>query len=192
MFENETQITRIRDLAEGIVLAEDRIGRLERIVIAHKDELITLMQQAGQTGVKLDSGLFPRLETKQRISKRKEVAADNLHGWLAFNGLSDIIKPTVHHGTLQTTLEGFIAAGNVLPDDLFSQFEQVVIRMNGRTQFLKDHSARMESSNAEKKSLTQPTQGMQKTRKKGLYLLTIATLASLAALALEKWRLIYA
>ena len=73
MFENDGQITRIKELAEGIVLAEDRIGRLERIAIAKKNELITLMQQSGQVGVKLESGLFPRLETKQRISKRKEI-----------------------------------------------------------------------------------------------------------------------
>ncbi len=139
MFTTERQHTRIKDLAEGIVLVEDRIGRLERIAIAKKDELIALMQQAGQTGVKLESGLFPRLETKQRISKRKEIEAEIMYGWLAFNGLGDIIKPTVHHGTLQTTLEGFIAAGNELPDDLFNQFEQVVIRFNGRTRFLQEY-----------------------------------------------------
>ena len=136
MFENETQITQIKDLAEMIVLAEDRIARFERIVIAKKDELIALMQQAGQTAVKLESGLAPRLETKQRISKRKEVDLDDLFYWLCEHGLSDIIKATVHHGTLQTTLEGFIAAGNELPSDMFNQFEQTVIRFNGRTKFL--------------------------------------------------------
>ena len=138
MFENESQITRIKELAEGIVLAEDRIARLERIAVFKKKELIALMQQAGQTGVKLDSGLFPRLETKQRIGKRKEIEADELHSWLAEHGLADIIKPTVHHGTLQTTLEGFIASGNTLPEKLFNQFEQVVIRFNGRTRFLQE------------------------------------------------------
>ena len=138
MFENETQITRIKELAEGIVLAEDRIGRLERIAIAKKDELITLMQQAGQTGVKLESGLFPRLETKQRIAKRKEVKAEQLYIWLVENGIGDIVKPTVHHRTLQTTLEGFIAAGNELPSEMFNQFEQTVIRFNGRTKFLQE------------------------------------------------------
>ena len=136
MFENDGQITRIKELAEGIVLAEDRIGRLERIAIAKKNELITLMQQSGQVGVKLESGLFPRLETKQRISKRKEIENEELFDWLYYNGLEDIIKPTVHHGTLQSTLEDFIAAGNLLPPGLFNQFEQTVIRFNGRTRFL--------------------------------------------------------
>jgi hypothetical protein len=138
MFENESQITRIRELAEGIVLTEEKIGRLEKEAIAKKEALISLMQQAGQTGVKLESGLFPRLETKQRIGKRKEAAADELHIWLAEHGLSDIIKPTVHPGTLQTTLEGFIAAGNELPSEMFNQFEQTVIRFNGRSRFLQE------------------------------------------------------
>ena len=141
MFENETQITAIKELAEMIVLAEDRIARFERIVIAKKDELIALMQQAGQVGVKLESGLFPRLETQQRISKRKEIEAEQLYIWLVENGVGDIVKPTVHHGTLQTTLEGFIAAGNELPPEMFNQFEQTVIRFNGRTRFLQEHSS---------------------------------------------------
>ena len=141
MFENETQITQIKDLAEMIVLAEDRIARFERIVIAKKDELIALMQQAGQVGVKLESGLFPRLETQQRISKRKEIEAEQLYIRLVENGIGDIVKPTVHHGTLQTTLEGFIAAGNELPPEMFNQFEQTVIRFNGRTRFLQEHSS---------------------------------------------------
>ena len=136
MFENEVQITQIKELAEGIVLTEEEIGRMEKEVIARKEALISLMQQAGQTAVKLDSGLAPRLETKQRISKRKEVDLDDLFYWLCEHGLEDIIKATVHHGTLQTTLEGFIAAGNELPPDMFNQFEQTVIRFNGRTKFL--------------------------------------------------------
>ena len=136
MFENDGQAKKITELAESIVLTEDRIGRMEKEVIARKEALISLMQQAGQTGVKLDSGLAPRLETKQRIGKRKEIEAGDLHIWLARHGLADIIRPTVHPGTLQTTLEGFIAAGNPLPEKIFNQFEQTVIRMNGRSQFL--------------------------------------------------------
>ena len=136
MFSTDRQITAIKELAEMIVLAEDRIARFERIVIAKKDELIALMQQAGQVGVKLESVLFPLFETQQRISKRKEIRAEQLYIWLVENGIGDIVKPTVHHGTLQTTLEGFIANGNELPPEMFNQFEQVVIRFNGRTKFI--------------------------------------------------------
>ena len=139
MFENETQITQIKELAEGIVLIEARVERLEKEAVAKKEELIALMQQAGQTAVKLDSGLFPCLETKQRISKRKEITVEKLSIWLLENDLYDIIRPTVHPATLQSTLEGFIAAGNELPENIFSQFEQVVIRFNGRTKFLSSY-----------------------------------------------------
>ena len=136
MFENDGQLKKIKELAESIVLTEDRIGRMEKGVIARKKALIALMQQAGQVGVKLESGLFPRLETKQRISKRKEIEAEQLYIWLVENGIGDIVKPTVHPGTLQTTLEGFIAAGNELPEKIFNQYDQTVIRMTGRSQFL--------------------------------------------------------
>ena len=136
MFNTDKQIKQIKELAESIVLTEETINRLEKEAAAKRQALITLMQQAGQTAVKLESGLAPRLETKQRISKRKEIPAEKLHSWLAEHGLADIIKPTVHHGTLQTTLEGFVAAGNALPENIFNQFEQTVIRFNGRTRFL--------------------------------------------------------
>jgi hypothetical protein len=139
MFENDTQVKQIKKLAEGIVLTEEKIGRLEKEAAAKRQALITLMQQAGQTAVKLDSGLSPRLETKHRISKRKEIPANRLYSWLSEHGLGDIIKPTVHHGTLQTTLEGFVAAGNAFPENIFNQFEQTVIRFNGRTRFIQEH-----------------------------------------------------
>ena len=139
MFENETQITRIKELAEGIVLAEDRIKQLEKMATTKKYELTALMQQAGQTGVKLESGLFPRLETKQRISKRKEIEFEELYRWLYYNNLEDIVKLTVHPKTLQSALEGFIATGNELPESLFNQFEQTVVRFGGRTAFLRNH-----------------------------------------------------
>ena len=148
MFEDDGHLKKIKELAESIVLTEEKIGRMEKEVIARKEALISLMQQAGQTGVKLDSGLAPRLETKQRIGKRKEIEAGDLHIWLARHGLADIIKPTVHPGTLQTTLEGFIAAGNALPEKIFNQYEQTVIRMNGRSQFLADNSRTQEPKNS--------------------------------------------
>jgi hypothetical protein len=141
MFENDTQKTRIKDLAEGIVLAEDRIKQLEKMATTKKYELMALMQQAGQTGVKLDSGLAPRLEIKQRVSKRKEIEFEELYRWLYYNNLEDIVKLTVHPKTLQSALEGFIAAGNELPESLFNQFEQTVVRFGGRAKFLRDNNS---------------------------------------------------
>lgn len=136
MFENETQLKQIKELAEGVVLAEAEIERLEQDTAAKKEALITLMQQAGHMAVKLDSGLCPRLETKQRIGKKKDADNETMFEWLSKNGLGDIIKPAVHAGTLQTALEAFTADGKSLPEKIFNQYEQTVVRFGGKTKFL--------------------------------------------------------
>ena len=140
MFENEAVKTQIRDMAESIVLTEAKIDRLKKKLLVDKERLILVFQQSGQLSTKLDSGLIPRIETQQRISKRGEVETEDLFSWLAEHELADIIKPTVHQKTLQSTLEGYIAKGNELPEKLFSQFEQTVIRFNGRTKFIQDRN----------------------------------------------------
>ena len=137
MFENTQQQTEtIKQLAEGIVLAEARIEELEQEVVTKRESLIALMQQAGLSSLKLESGLSPRLETKQRISKRGEVENERLFEWLHANGLGDLIKPSVHPGTLQTALAQFAGQGNTLPETIFNEFEQTVIRFNGKSKFL--------------------------------------------------------
>jgi DNA polymerase III delta prime subunit len=69
-------------------------------VLAATNQLLA-KERDGLAEQKLDSGLAPRLETQQRISKRKEVGPDDLFFWLSVNELEDIIKPTVHPKTLQ-------------------------------------------------------------------------------------------
>lgn len=133
---NEQQNATIKDLAESIVLTEARIEELEKEVVTKKESLIVLMQQTGQMAVKLDSGLSPRLETKQRISKKADVENERLFEWLHANDLGDLIKPSVHAGTLQSALAEFIEQGNTLPETIFNEFEQTVIRFNGKTRFL--------------------------------------------------------
>jgi hypothetical protein len=140
MFENDGQDTQIRDLAEKIVLTEDTIDQLKRGLLVDKERLILLFQQSGQLSTKLDSGLIPRIETQQRISKRGEVETEDLFNWLADNDMADIIKPTVHQKTLQSTLEGYIAKGNELPADMFNQFDQVVLRFSEKAKFLREYN----------------------------------------------------
>ncbi len=126
------QMNSIKQFAEEIVLTEAKIEDLEKEVVTKKEALIALMQQTGQTAVKLDSGLSPRIENQTRISKRKEIENERFFSWLHNNGLGDIIKPSVHAGTLQTALEEFIATGKSLPESIFNEFEQTVIRFNGK------------------------------------------------------------
>jgi hypothetical protein len=133
---NEKQNATIKELAESIVLTESQIEDLEKAVVTKKEALIALMQQTGQTAVKLDSGLSPRIENQTRISKRKEIENEQLFTWLNDNGLGELIKPSVHAGTLQTALEEYTAQGNSLPEEIFHEYEQTVIRFNGKTKFL--------------------------------------------------------
>ena len=137
MFENKGQKTRIKDLAEGIVLTEEKIGRLEKVVIADRQALILLMQQSGMVAPGLTSGLTPTLQVNPKISRKSSVKDAELFKYLASIDLADIIKPFVHAGTLQSTLVKFIAKGNTLPPDMFNQFDKIVVRMNGRTDFLR-------------------------------------------------------
>lgn len=126
----------IKQLAEEIVLTEDKIERLEKETAAKKEALIALMQQTGLHSVKLDSGLSPRIENQIRIGKRKEVENEPFFAWLHDNGLADLIKPGVHAGTLQIALSEYIAKGNALPEELFHRFEQAALRFGGRKRFL--------------------------------------------------------
>lgn len=137
MFETtNTQMQDIKELAESIVLTEARIDKLKSDVTDKRDQLIALMQQSGTESVKLESGLSPKLESKHRYSKKKVVEDSTFFKWLTDNGLGDIIRPGVHHGTLNTALDEFSLQGGDVPEDMFNSFEQPSIRMNGRSKFL--------------------------------------------------------
>ena len=138
MFENDGQKTRIRDLAEGIVLTEEKIKRLEKAVIADREALILLMRQSGMSSPGLTNGLNPTIQVNPKITRKSSVKDAELFKYLASIDLADIIKPYVHPGTLQSTLVKFIDAGNELPPELFNQFDKTTIRMNGRADFLRD------------------------------------------------------
>ena len=137
MFAPSGNITQsIKELAEIIVLTEDQIDKLKSDVTDKRAQLITLMQQSGTESVKLESGLAPKLESKQRYSKKSQVEDTAFFKWLSDNGLGDIIRPAVHHGTLNTALDEFNLQGGDVPEELFNSFEQSTIRMNGRSKFL--------------------------------------------------------
>ena len=147
MFENDGQKTQIMDLAEEIVLTEEKIKRLEKEVVAKRAEIIAVMQQSGQLSGGYENKLHPRLETQLKISKRVSVEDKQLHSWLAEHDLADIIKPTVHAGTLQSTLVKFIDRGGELPPEMFNQFEKTVVKFGGRTKFVAKNSRIQEPQN---------------------------------------------
>ena len=143
MFECPQEInSTVKELAESIVLEEARVENIKKEVTAKRDQLICLMQQAGLASVKLDSGLAPKLEVRQRFSRRKDVSETEVFRWLAANGLADIIRPAVHPGTLQKALEEHAGQQGDVPQDIFNSFEQPTIRMNGKTKFLNNQKTK--------------------------------------------------
>ena len=139
MFENKAQKQLIKNLAESIVLTEEKIKELKQEVLVQRDELIVALQQSGQKGADLTSGLHPHLTIKPRISKIDTVEDPEFFSWLAKNDMADIIKPTVHSKTLQSTLEGHIAKGNKLPTTLFKQFDQTTVGFTNRAKFVREN-----------------------------------------------------
>lgn len=49
---------------------------------------------------------------------------------------SDIIKPTVHWGTLNSTMKDFVGGGGELPELVINAVPEKGIRMNGKSKFL--------------------------------------------------------
>ena len=138
MFENKEQKQLINNLAESIVLTEEKIKTMKREVLVQRDELIVALQQSGQKGSDLDSGLHPHLTIKPRISKIDTVEDPEFFAWLAENDMADIIKPTVHQKTLQSTLEGHLAKGKKIPMTMFKQFDQTTVGFTNRSKFVRE------------------------------------------------------
>ncbi len=139
MFENKEQKQLIKNLAESIVLTEEKIKTMKREVLVQRDELIVALQQSGQKGSDLTSGLHPHLTIKPRISKIDTVEDPEFFKWLSENDMADIIKPTVHSKTLQSTLEGHLAKGKKLPTTLFKQFDQTTVGFTHRAKFVREN-----------------------------------------------------
>jgi len=139
MFENKEQKQLIKNLAESIVLTEEKIKTMKREVLVQRDELIVALQQSGQKGSDLTSGLHPHLTIKPRISKIDTVEDPEFFAWLADNDMADIIKPTVHQKTLQSTLEGHLAKGKSIPATMFKQFDQTTVGFTNRSKFVREY-----------------------------------------------------
>ncbi len=130
-------------LAEYIALEDDAVTALDtelkdrkKKLDEAKEQLCSLLQQAGLTSIKLASGLTPSIKIETKYYKQKGVADEQLFGWLHDNGLGGIIKPTVHHGTLNSTLTQFTEQGGTAPELIFNISEKKSVRMNGKSKFL--------------------------------------------------------
>lgn len=154
MFGSETESLErtAAQLAEFIAIEDDAVSRLKHELTertenldACKEQLATVLNQAGLQSIKLESGLSPAVAEKTQYFKAAGVDDPILFVWLRDNDLGDIIKPTVHFGTLQSTLKAFVDGGGVLPE-IINVSTKLTIRMNGKAKFL---AARAAGRNAE-------------------------------------------
>jgi hypothetical protein len=133
---------RIDSMAQFAAVEEDAIGKLEDQITERKanldkikEDMATMMIQAGISSIKLECGLNPKAETKTKFFKAAGVDDDTLFDWLRGNQLGDIIKLHVAWQTLNSTLKTFRDQGNEVPA-IINATEYKTVRMNGKSKFL--------------------------------------------------------
>ena len=130
-------------LAEHIVIEEDKIDQLEtglktrkEKLAEAKEQLASLLMQAGLESIKLESGLNPKVRINRRYYRQAGLGDEELFAWLAANQLDGIIKPTVHFGTLQSAMKEYEEQGNTPPENIFNTVDQRTVTMYGKSKFL--------------------------------------------------------
>lgn len=136
-------IAQIDEFAQGVCIEMGAVADLERefkdrkaALDSAKEQLNQMLTEAGMESCKLECGLNPRAKINKRIFKAKGVDDSQLFGWLRAKDLGDIIKETVHHGTLNSTMKEFEDAGNELPESIFNISLRPTITMGGKSAFL--------------------------------------------------------
>ncbi|HPC97035.1 MAG TPA: hypothetical protein PLU87_18990 [Sedimentisphaerales bacterium] len=133
----------VQALAEEIVMGDAELDNLKAQVAAKEEQLYRarkalydLLASAGKTEFKCPNGLWPHTRLNKKVFKAKGVSDEQLFEWLHNNGLDSIIKPTVHWGTLSSTMKEYEDAGNEIPSEIFNVVEEPVVTMIGKGKFL--------------------------------------------------------
>jgi hypothetical protein len=140
--------SKVEDLAVHITEEDDALARLKAELSKRqeqldqaKEELANLLLSNGMEKVSLSNGLTPKAVVKEKIFKAAGVSDEHLFDWLKDHELADIIKPTVHFSTLQSTLKQFRDGGNEIPRDMFNCTEYSTIVLYGKSKFLASRTA---------------------------------------------------
>ena len=133
----------IRELAEWIATemdATDKLGkemiRRKEALDAAKEKLNHTLTEAGMKSCKLECGLNPSAKTDTRYYPVAGINSPEFFDWLKENELADIIKPTVHFQTAQSTLKAYEEQGNEVPEAVVKKSLVYTIRMNGKAAYL--------------------------------------------------------
>jgi len=145
--DNNAAITAINELAKHVadedeacaVAKKELTDRQAKLKLA-KEQLYDTLQDAGMQNCKLDCGLNPSRNLVTKYFKAAGVDEGTLFDWLNNNSLGDIIKPTVHWGTLNSTMKEFAEQGHTIPE-IINPVQEKGIRMNGKSKYLASKTA---------------------------------------------------
>ena len=133
----------LQELAENLAIKDYQLSILKKDIIsidgevqAMKAQLCQAMIDKGISKLSFENGLSPSKAIKMKYFKAKGVDDETLNEWLKAEGLGDIIKPYVHFQTLQSSLGAYADSGKDLPD-IINQSEELSVRLNGKSKFLK-------------------------------------------------------
>jgi hypothetical protein len=137
-----TDLAIIGELTEAIAIEDDLLVAIKKNhtdrKIANdiaKEDLYDLIKAAGMDSVKLSCGLSPGTKLTDKFYKAAGTTDEDQQSWLVRNGLGDIIKPTVHFGTFNSTMKTFKASGGKMPE-IFNVVPVKGITMRGKSNYL--------------------------------------------------------
>ena len=140
--EEPTSMDAIDTLAQFIANEEKALDIIKKDHTKRKDandmakeQLYDLIKAAGMDQVKLSCGLAPGTKLTDKFYKSAGTTDEMLFDWLREKNLDDIIKPTVHFGTMNSTLKTFVAQGGEVPE-IINQVPVKGITMRGKSKYL--------------------------------------------------------
>jgi hypothetical protein len=143
MFGSDKTIDKIDKLARFIAVEDAAVKALEeerkdrsKKLDASKEQLYTMLKEAGMDSCKLECGLNPRATIKMKYYSVTGISSPEMFEWLGKNDLADIIKPTVNFNTLQSTLKTFEEQGGEIPSTIVTKSPTLSITMGGKSKFL--------------------------------------------------------
>lgn len=146
VFENDSDLDKIKDLVTWIALEEAALAGLKKKYESRKEELNAAKEQVASIfksksikGHSLDNGLSPCRTTVTKFYLTASTEQEALCQWFEANGLGANVKRSVNFQTLQSVLGARVDAGQSVPTDLVDLSERDSLRMNGKSAFLKDN-----------------------------------------------------
>ena len=134
-------------------LKSEHSRRVEQLKQA-KEDLYNRAKAAGMEKFTTTGGLSLSLSLKTKYGKGKGVNDDQLFGFLRGANMGDIIKETVHHGTLGSAMKEFVESGGEFPDvatfdkegnesngPVINTWDEKGVRLNNKGKFVIKHRA---------------------------------------------------